>query len=346
MRGYPCPQINETATRAPGASDDISQGWEVSSLWVYPATQNAWICLSNARGSAVWGLLTCCGSSFGITPGTGTLTLTGYAPGIIRGTVISPLTGSISIVGYPPSIAQLFNLTPDAGSLALTGYAPSISLIINTTITPGVGSLALTGLAPTLAPTVVVFDSFTGTLDTVLSSHTGEVGATWTIFRDGGNIDLTGDGRVYYKTANPGPFPGYKASGSPTTAEYDVEADFIFKSMIGTAEIDGRIGAGQDTRYLCIYDTTVGSGQWQLYLANGSYTLLGTSNNAYSVGQTIHVKLQIRDASKKIIVDGTTLVTSVDNTLTATGKAGLVLGSVVQSLTTGVQIKNFTVYNA
>lgn len=54
MRGYPCPKINETAVVSPGATDDISGGWEVGSIWVNTAGPSIWICAANTRNAAVW----------------------------------------------------------------------------------------------------------------------------------------------------------------------------------------------------------------------------------------------------------------------------------------------------
>lgn len=54
MRNYPCPKINETGTTDPGAANDISQGYEVASIWVNTVTPSIWMCASNARGAARW----------------------------------------------------------------------------------------------------------------------------------------------------------------------------------------------------------------------------------------------------------------------------------------------------
>lgn len=54
MRGYPGPKLNEVATTDPGATDDISGGWEKFSVWVNTTTGDLWMCRSNARAAAVW----------------------------------------------------------------------------------------------------------------------------------------------------------------------------------------------------------------------------------------------------------------------------------------------------
>ncbi len=42
------------ATRPPGASDDVTQGWAVGSLWVDVSGQEAYRCVSASAGAAIW----------------------------------------------------------------------------------------------------------------------------------------------------------------------------------------------------------------------------------------------------------------------------------------------------
>lgn len=49
---------NLAATTDPGASDDASAGWQVSSLWVNTATQKCFIALDVSAGAAVWKRIT------------------------------------------------------------------------------------------------------------------------------------------------------------------------------------------------------------------------------------------------------------------------------------------------
>lgn len=51
-RGYPAPKDNPNGGRAPGVNDDISAGYEITSVWVYGTT--TYTCVDNTRGAAVW----------------------------------------------------------------------------------------------------------------------------------------------------------------------------------------------------------------------------------------------------------------------------------------------------
>lgn len=82
-----------------------------------------------------------------VTPGTGSLILTGYAPVLDIG--LTPSTGSLVLTGYAPVLD--LKLTPSTGSLVLTGFAPTVA--VNTPLTPGAASLTLTGYAPTVTAT-------------------------------------------------------------------------------------------------------------------------------------------------------------------------------------------------
>lgn len=83
----------------------------------------------------------------GITPSTGTLTLTGYAPVLNLG--LTPSTASLTLTGFSPTVVVNTPLVPGAASLTLTGYA----LVLDLGLTPGAGSLTLTGYAPNVTAT-------------------------------------------------------------------------------------------------------------------------------------------------------------------------------------------------
>lgn len=47
-------KTNLTATTDPGAGDDITQGYEVGSIWVNIASETYWVAVNTSPGSAVW----------------------------------------------------------------------------------------------------------------------------------------------------------------------------------------------------------------------------------------------------------------------------------------------------
>jgi hypothetical protein len=76
-------------------------------------------------------------------PGFGSVVLTGYAPTIK--TVVKPGFGSVVLNGFAPTISRI--IRPGFGSIILTGFAPRISTVVK----PGFGSVVLNGFAPVIA---------------------------------------------------------------------------------------------------------------------------------------------------------------------------------------------------
>lgn len=52
------PNSNFTATSAPTAANDVTQGYAVGSQWLWAARGQAWVCLDATTGAAVWQLAT------------------------------------------------------------------------------------------------------------------------------------------------------------------------------------------------------------------------------------------------------------------------------------------------
>jgi hypothetical protein len=189
-------------------------------------------------------------------------------------------------------------------------------------------------------PAYVVQDTFTGADGTLLTAHTGETGATWTKVTGVGF--LTNDMEIRSNRARGlGNYGREVASGVPATAEYDVQADIYVASVSDAAGVVGRCASSGDSCYLAQYDST--SGAWQLYETVG-YTLLGSFSQSLSVTQTYTIKLQVRNATKKVFIDGVERISSADNSITAKGSGGIQFG--VTSETTGLHVDNFTVVNA
>jgi hypothetical protein len=190
-----------------------------------------------------------------------------------------------------------------------------------------------------------VFDSFTGRDGTLLESHTGEKGATWSkclvenldevllngnrIHKDGGNHDA-----IYF------------ASGIPTSAEYDVSADVYVASNVpmSFSAVCGRMDPNAKSMYLVWYSYTNTS--WELNkFDRGAQTQLGRCVLEVIPRKTYKVKLEIRNATKKVFIDGVERISSADNSLVEPGRAGVyfitqaTLGG--QAVNTGYHIDNF-----
>ncbi|HYY97056.1 MAG TPA: hypothetical protein VE642_00610, partial [Pyrinomonadaceae bacterium] len=109
-----------------------------------------------------------------------------------------------------------------------------------------------------------VNDSFTGASGTYLSSHTGETGASWTQHPSysSNRIYLSNANRAYGDASSL-----YYASGTPATADYDVQAELTMVSADCTAGVAGRVSTSGDTYYRATYQP--GNGEFYLERVSG-----------------------------------------------------------------------------
>lgn len=163
-------------------------------------------------------------------------------------------------------------------------------------------------------------DLFTSALTSNLTGHTSDSGHSWAK-HTGFSADITLDG-VGGEMAGAGAGSGacYEASASPASAEYDVQGTLHVYTRVGQNGLAGRIQAGADTMYLAYYDLT----NLILYKGvAGAFTNLGSYAVTLSAGNSYVILLQIRDAAKKIFLDGVERVSSADNAITGAGKLGI-----------------------
>jgi hypothetical protein len=86
-----------------------------------------------------------------VTPGTGSLTLTGFVASLAASSSVALGAGSLALTGLAASAAAGSSTSPGTQALILTGFAPDVSVGTNATASPGVGSLVITGYAPTVS---------------------------------------------------------------------------------------------------------------------------------------------------------------------------------------------------
>lgn len=186
-----------------------------------------------------------------------------------------------------------------------------------------------------------VEDSFTDTSGTVLSSHTPNIGGTWT--KHGsytGDMNISDANRLRMGSGTASRC--FYNSTDPAGAEYDLECiDRVITAANNAFGMAGRIATGANTMYMMRYQQSTGN--WQLYkIVTGTATLLGEFTQARTSSTESTVKLEIRDATKKVYIDGVERISSTDNAITAAGKAGFRDGSgVAGSNTTGIHLDSF-----
>jgi hypothetical protein len=139
----------------------------------------------------------------------------------------------------------------------------------------------------------------------------------------------------------------YYNSVTPSTPNYGVEADLVYKSGLGsdTAGIEGRIVA-DNTFYFAHYnqDGTC----WSLFKeVAGVDTQLGTYVQSLTAGQSYRMRLAMSGTSISLSVDGVQRITVVDASVTGTGRGGVRIGSSATTAsptnTTGMHLDNFAV---
>jgi hypothetical protein len=171
-----------------------------------------------------------------------------------------------------------------------------------------------------------VHDTFTDADGTLLTSHTGETGATWARY-PGYTTDATitsnrvrgngaADAEVHY------------ASGVPASADYDVEAVVKVVSLLAgdipqfMARADHTVSAGSDTFYFVRYFND--GAEWFLGKAvGGAFTDLGSYSQSYSASDSTTARLELRGSSLSLLIDGTARISVTDAAISAAGRVAL-----------------------
>lgn len=194
------------------------------------------------------------------------------------------------------------------------------------------------------ADTTKVSCDFGNAADVVLTSYTCDIGDTngWTVEFDdcvGGEIiearDEGDDALDNARADNADDCQmRYSAQPNPTVAEYFVESEFddigtnaatAAIAMFGRC-IDCTSSTTQDYYTVFVYDD-VGNAYQLFKIINASPTSLGTGG-AFSDAETVVIKLELKDAQKKVFEAGSEIISSDDNAITGAGVAGLSCGEV------------------
>jgi hypothetical protein len=191
-------------------------------------------------------------------------------------------------------------------------------------------------------------DDFTDAAGTVLTSHTGELGATWTEHPGQGTTGVVSSEGRLRRSGSQGAL--YYTSATPSSANYLVEADVHVKSILANdvAGIVGRFdtasAAGAGTNYLARYDVPSGSWQLRKNTATGG-TALGAYAQTLTAGQTYRLGLQVSGSTIKMFVDGVERASATDTEITAAGRGGVRLGpgTAVPTNTAGLHMDNFRI---
>jgi hypothetical protein len=196
-----------------------------------------------------------------------------------------------------------------AGSVTVSGGGNGSVSIFNVT-----GS--------TNSGTVFVNDTFTDTNGTLLTSHTGETGATWTShpsYSSGAGFQQIQTNRVVTSAA--GPSAAAYASGVPPVADYDVNANVraLTNNFTNTLGITARMDTSSNTMVTFRYLTD----NWSLIdIVGGTPTVIQSSTTALSTGADHSVQLSVVGNTATGSVDGIILCTG-STAISASGRVGI-----------------------
>ena len=190
-------------------------------------------------------------------------------------------------------------------------------------LTPEASWTGATGAASSCAAFVTdnarafVRDTFTDSDATALQSHTGEEGASWTERTASNDVTISGNAAVAPATGGP---VVYTASGTPSSAEYDVLG--VIVPTAGSNRDLALLGryADLDNFYMAQRE----SGSWRLIKnVAGSLTELSAAAETVSAGIAYSVRLRLRDGAQTLYVNGAVKAVGSDTDLTAAGLAGV-----------------------
>jgi hypothetical protein len=204
------------------------------------------------------------------------------------------------------------------------------------------GFQAKIGMADTIAPTddfnrtenplgsqshSFSADSFTDPAGTLLTAHTSDAGETWTKHSSSGasaQAEITALGRVYVPQTFQDSF--WYSSAVPASADYDVEADIVYLSSVAAETgVLGRVDPAAKTFYMARYTTDSGMNRWELYrYVAGTGTLLGNFPDPLELGRSYRLKLEMRGAVIRVLVNGVPRIVTTDaSPISAAGRAGI-----------------------
>jgi hypothetical protein len=204
-----------------------------------------------------------------------------------------------------------------------------------------------------LGNNATVADSFTATVDTALTAHTGEAGATWAHLAGSTTSVLTDQNRV--RRTGTGKSLDYTTS-TPASPDYAVEADLYVQSNLTGDRVGvvARLDTATAATYLAQYEQADNGFHLYKVAAGGAATALGswTPGGSPTPGATMRIRLDISGTTTttlKVYVDGTLRVTVADSTApyTAAGRAGIQDGetgvTANKTNAAGIHLDNFRV---
>jgi hypothetical protein len=184
-----------------------------------------------------------------------------------------------------------------------------------------------------------VQDSFTAADSTALTSHTGEVGASWSLhphYEYSQAFFITGN-RAWSSAGLA------LASGASSSPYYSVSADLVAQTTFGSGSFGlvGRYDVALNTGYL----VRTNGGNWTLFqvLGDTAYVSLGSYSETVSAGMTRHVELRFVEEGEvvEVWIDDELRITGDATTYVRAGYGGI--RSFDASSSQGIHFDNFEI---
>lgn len=192
-----------------------------------------------------------------------------------------------------------------------------------------------------------VKDTFTDTAETVLTSHTGEIGATWTKHpsTSGTTPKISNANRLKGQVAVFAEVVMY-ASGTAVSADHAVQADFVaLSNTTDDIGICGRLDTAALNYYFARLSFSNGAGIQLYKCVGGAFTQLGsTYSYTLTTGNIAQIRLEMVGTFINVYLNGVLVINQVDGAITTGTHVGI-RAVANDTNTSGFHVDNFVGLN-
>ncbi|MGH9421205.1 MAG: hypothetical protein ACRD3J_14605, partial [Thermoanaerobaculia bacterium] len=177
---------------------------------------------------------------------------------------------------------------------------------------------------PAAGQTIFVQDTFTVGANTMLESHTPNTGGAWTR-RTGGSGIIINAAADNARNVATGDWNVYTNATTAPAAEAVVDATVTFTRVNANNFVDlfGRASVTLLNAYSMRIAGAGANNATLIRWSGGTPTTLASATVAITANSAINVELSLKNASKSIVINGVTVASSADNTLTGAGIVAL-----------------------
>ena len=246
--------------------------------------------------------------------------------------------GKGNLTAQNGAFATLLSYGATGSKTNLTTTALNISSLTNQGATGEKGTLTATGYNSNF-----LYDSFTGTNGTVLTSHTADTGHSWTAISGFTAHTITGN-RIH------GASGLRKTLSSATSSGTNISVTFSIYVVSNVSSSESRVIARSDASganyiYAGWAQGTGSTGAWTIStrVADSNYYVASGDLETLTVGQTYNAELEISGTTATLFVNDVQKATGSVAAVSSAGKIGVYSNN--GESTTGYHIGNIGAYN-